>query len=98
MKHFIAMNGSYGCLPDACYVLRTRKDAVDTLADSLELSKRQKAELRQTGSVNCTRSQGADYCEVTECSCSTPWIHDEMATEGEWTNESEDNAHTDTEA
>lgn len=74
MKHFIAMNGSYGCIPDA----------VDTLVDSLELSRRQTTELRQTGSVACKRSQGADYCEISECTCDTPWSHDEQATEEEW--------------
>lgn len=84
MKHFIAMNGSFGCIPDACYVLRTRKDAVDTMKDSLELSRRQTTELRQTGSVNCTRSQGADYCEISECDCKEPWTHDENASEDDW--------------
>lgn len=84
MKHYIAMNGSYGCIPDACYVLKTRKDAVDTMIDQFDLSRAKARELRQRGSLSFGSGFGADYCEVLECDCAEPWIHDEQSTEDEW--------------
>lgn len=84
MRHFIAMNGSHGCLPDACYALRTHKDAVETLVESLELTRSQARELQRTDIVECKPSQGADYCEIIPCDCSTPWNHDENSTQEDW--------------
>lgn len=81
MKHFIAMNGSHGCLPDSCNVYLSERAAVDYLISLLGLSKRQKRELLSCGITECRQDQGAEYCEVTECECSSPHEHQDGETE-----------------
>jgi len=90
--HYIAMGGSYGCLPDNCAVYKTPKDAVEGLNSIYELSTRQVRELRRTGSVLLTRGQGGEYyewseCKWSECNCPEPWIHDDGFTESQWKTE-----------
>lgn len=78
-KHYIAMNGEHGCLPDSCNVYVERDSAIESLGGLLELSEGQVTELEETGSVECTPEQGAAYCEVVECSCQSPWEHDDQS-------------------
>lgn len=73
--HYIAMNGSYGCIPDSCNVYVERTDALRSLEDLLELRGRQAKELDETGHVACTPAQGAAYCSVSTCTCQAPWEH-----------------------
>lgn len=73
--HFIAMNGSFGCLPDYCDVFLDRASATEALADNLELEPTQARALLITGFVNCTPGQGADYAQVEECKCPSPHEH-----------------------
>lgn len=63
-KHYIAMNGSHGCLPDNADVYETVGDAVEGLDFIFEFSTRQKRELKR-----------ADYCEIVECACKNPEVH-----------------------
>jgi hypothetical protein len=79
MKHYIGMNGSYGCLPDSCDVYESHEDAVQSLADLLELTDDQITELR-TGHTDCTHEQGAAYASVDECICQHPWEHSNSVT------------------
>jgi hypothetical protein len=74
-KHFIAMSGSVGCLPDYCDVFQRQEEAVGTLADIHELSHRDKNILRSNGYVDV--AVGADYAQVLECNCDAPQIHSE---------------------
>ncbi len=84
LTHYIAMNGSHGCLPDSCSAYQYRMDAIDSLVSSLDLTTRQRQELIRMGDVECKPAQGAEYCEVVSCQCSTPWVHDEMGDESDW--------------
>lgn len=75
LTHFIGMNGTSGCMPDSCNAYAERKGAVESLSELLELDAEQTAELESTGYTRCTQEQGADYAEITECHCPTPWDH-----------------------
>jgi hypothetical protein len=87
MKHFIAMGGDHGCLPDNCHAYKKRKDAVDSMIDLYELSRRQATYLRQNDSVELRKGQGGSYCEVTECNCDSPWEHSEDDSRSDWVEE-----------
>lgn len=73
--HYIAMSGLHGYLPQFCTSCTTRKDAVDTLSDLHEMSHSQQKDLRRTGSVELKPYQGAEYANITECSCGDPERH-----------------------
>ena len=75
-KHFIAMSGDHGCLPDYCDVFVTYQNAVDSLADMFSLGRTRKARLfaDRTLELNSSRD-GAQYCEITECTCDNPAKH-----------------------
>lgn len=73
--HYIALSGQPGCLPDHCEVFETRREAVDDLADLFELSRRRKRELRQVGHLWLRPNEGAAYCEIFPCPCSSPHLH-----------------------
>jgi hypothetical protein len=84
LKHWIAMSGSHGCLPDNCEVFETRKGAVDSLVSLFELGRTRAARLKKTGYLELTLSPieqaqdvsfGADYCEITQCDCDNPLEH-----------------------
>lgn len=89
MKHFIAMGGEHGCLPDNCSALHSEEDAVDTLDGIYELSEEQRDELTESWSVKLTRDQGGAYCEISECNCDVPWEHDEFGDPDDWKEDDE---------
>jgi hypothetical protein len=83
-KHYIAMSGMHGCLPDHCEVFETREDAVSDLVFLFDLGRTRTARLRKESYLKLTPSAverrqdvdfGADYCEITECDCDNPSIH-----------------------
>lgn len=78
-KHFIAMSGNHGCLPDHIQVFEKRHSAVGFIIDIFELPKHgsRANDLRETGYVELGQGFGADYAEIEECNCSHPEIHDE---------------------
>lgn len=82
--HYIGMNGTHGCMPDSCGAYHTESDAIESLSDLLELTDEQTTELQQTGIVECTPEQGADYASVTPCNCGKPWEHDEQGEPDGW--------------
>ncbi len=66
---FVLMGGLRGCyMPDCCeHGYETIESAVDS-ADSLyELTKKQRKALLRDQWVELKPSQGAQYCEITEC-------------------------------
>ena len=77
-RHFIAMSGSHGCLPDFVQGYVTKREAVDSLADMFELGRTRKAALSHDSYLELSPGRnGADYCEVVECNCAKPWEHGE---------------------
>lgn len=83
--HYIAGSGERGCLYDSCHVYRTLKDAVEGLAETFGLGRTRKAQLKRNRSLELKPDRdGAEYCEITACSCATPWVHDEDADENDW--------------
>jgi len=93
-KHFIAMAGICGCLPNFCESYETKKGAVETLASIHELSKRATRELsrdcylsldihkRRTYFINHKRRtyfiNGNGYAEIQECDCDSPEDHNDI--------------------
>jgi hypothetical protein len=88
--HYIAMGGEYGCMPDNCSTYRSRANAIEGLDSIYELTSEQKDELEVSNTVRLTREQGGAYCEVSECSCSSPWEHDEFGCEEDWEDYTDD--------
>jgi hypothetical protein len=92
-KHYIEMSGDHGYLPDHCDVSSDRDSCVESLAQLFDLGRTRKATLKREGYLELTPSPvevnqgvtfGAEYCEIVECVCSTPWIHSEGMTRAEW--------------
>ena len=77
--HYIAMSGSYGCLPDYLAVLPTVKAAAQSLGCIHELSERKIKALARDRYIDL--SEGADYAEISECDCSSPRDHDPELTD-----------------
>ena len=82
-KHFIGMAGLHGCMPNYCGVYDTYDDAVDGLSDIHELGRGRRAllqqnsylELRNDGDAFPFINDGNEYCEIVDCDCDTPEIH-----------------------
>lgn len=92
VKHYIVGWGSHGCLFDGCHVARTVPDAVEIAAQHFELGRTRRAQLTRDWYLELKEnpvtheSPGAEYIELTECDCGTPWVHDDSMTESEWSN------------
>ncbi len=84
MTHYIFMSGSYGCIPDYCGACRKYLDAVDCLAETFNLSRVRRVGLKKYRYLDLLKRDGADYCEIVECDCSTPWVHDEQSRPEDW--------------
>lgn len=87
MKHFIAMGGTYGCLPDNCSAYHTKEDAIEGLNLIYELDEDQVKNLEVSNYTNLTPEQGGQHCTVSECNCDEPWEHDEFGEKQEWMTE-----------
>lgn len=80
MKHYHAMNGSSGCLPDSNVVFTSKRAAIDYLAwmfDNVP-TRGMKTDLLCTGSYYFANpaEAGAEYCEVVRCdddACMEGW-------------------------
>lgn len=85
--HWIGMNGSSGCTPDSCDVYDRKEDAVRSLVSTFDgerglftgLMRDHYFEFPSPGQA------GADYAEISRCTCDTPWVHSESMTEADWT-------------
>ena len=76
MKHYIGMAGLHGCLPQYCEVYDTYEEAAEGLAFLHELGRDRIRRLRMDGYLELNlHRDGNEYCEITECECSTPEIH-----------------------
>lgn len=84
-KHYIAMNGLRGCMPDNVGVHDSLKSAIEWL-DSLfceDLSEdecnQMHGNLAQYGIhyFSDPGEAGAEYCQVLACDCRNPSIHED---------------------
>ena len=85
IKHYIAMSGSHGCLPDHCEVFETYADAVADLVQLFELGRTRAARLKKNSYLELVPSPiesrdeefgwGAEYCEIQTCDCDEPAVH-----------------------
>ena len=86
-EHFIAMSGTFGCIPDNITTFPTYSEAVQHLIDVFDLPPYGKKanELRECGYVTLDedggpnsseiREFGADYAEIVKCECNNIGIH-----------------------
>lgn len=77
-RHYIYGSGEYGCLYDNGPFLTFDLDsAVESLAGTFDLGRTRKARLKRDMSLELNPAKdGADYCEIQECSCARPEEHD----------------------
>jgi hypothetical protein len=87
-KHYIAMNGQYGCIPDSCECFDTLEDAVSYLADLYEIAENE--QIKKLTNERFLQIYTADkglmsneYCEIQECDCDMPWQHSDK-NEHDW--------------
>lgn len=68
MAHYHALAGLHGCMPTVNDVCETYEQAVDSLAETHELSIRKTRELKRDGYLKLNlHKHGNEYCEITEC-------------------------------
>jgi hypothetical protein len=74
-RHWIAMSGDHGCLPDFCCACSTRDAAIETLADVFDDVRGVRAGLLRYLSHELPHGSGAEYCEIVACDCDDPAQH-----------------------
>jgi hypothetical protein len=76
-KHYIAMSGIMGCLPETCQSFDRFSDAVDFLVD---LWDDHRGVRRQLKAFHIWYDEGnsLDYCEIDSCTCNEPAIHNDF--------------------
>lgn len=76
--HFIAIAGLHGCMPQSCHAHDNYDSAVWDLAFLHELGRNRTRELKRSGSLELNLGRdGNEYCEIVECRCDTPEVHNE---------------------
>ena len=74
--HYIAMAGLHGCLPQTCACFDSAAAAVEYLGDVHDLGQHRRRELRKFWYLELDlHRDGNEYCEITDCTCSTPQVH-----------------------
>jgi hypothetical protein len=78
-KHYIAMAGLHGYLPQYCQSYDNYIDAVSGLAQLHEIGKSRSRELKKYSYLELNlHRDGNEYCEIIECDCKTPEIHNDI--------------------
>jgi len=68
-SHYLALAGLHGCM---CQY----SSAVDDLAQLHDLGRDRKRKLKRTGYLELNlHRDGNEYCEITECDCDDPEVH-----------------------
>ena len=76
-KHFVAMAGIHGCMPQFLCSAETVADAAEILADVHELGRDRRRALKRDRYLELNmRRDGNEYCEIVECDCDHPEEHD----------------------
>lgn len=80
--HYIAMSGSYGCIPDNVTTFEKRANAIKHIIDLFELPVygRKADHLRKTGYTDLGGDFGADYAEIVRCNCGHIEVHNDEVT------------------
>lgn len=86
-KHFIGLAGQRGCLPNYCDVFRNKTAAAQALAGLHERGQKFAERLSRDGIAALRPEDGNEYCEIQECSCSEPWIHQDGLPKAQWLRE-----------
>ena len=78
-EHFIAMSGSYGCIPDNIATFERKADAIYHIINTFELALygRKADNLREVGYADLGGDYGADYAEIVRCTCDNVEIHNQ---------------------
>ncbi len=77
-RHYIAMAGLHGYLPNYCASHETYDDAVEDLATTHDLGQRRRRELKREGYLELNlKRDGNEYAEISECDCSDPACHND---------------------
>lgn len=82
--HFIVMAGLRGYMPNYCDVCPTLDSAVESLAGLHELGRDRKRKLKRQRFLKMRPQDGNEYCEIEECSCSEPWVHQDGQSKESW--------------
>ena len=77
MTHYIAGSGSHGCLYDHCQSYPNISWALEDIRALFGLSRTKLSVLRQNHYLELGEDYGADYAEITECSCGNPEQHND---------------------
>ncbi|MBD3261582.1 MAG: hypothetical protein GF334_07870 [Candidatus Altiarchaeales archaeon] len=84
-KHYIAMVGLYGCLPNSCDVYKTKKDAIESIIFIQGTKRGYIGNLRKHGYTDMDLNEfGNEYAEIIECDCDEPHIHQDSMGEDEF--------------
>lgn len=87
-KHYIGMAGLHGYMPSCCDVYQTKGDAAESLGWIHDLSGRKIKQLRRDMYLELNMEEhGNEYCEISECDCSEPWIHSDSMSEDDYLRE-----------
>ncbi len=76
-KHWIAGSGEYGCLYDQCGSYGSKASAIESMAQLFDGVRGVKAQLRRYEYMDLPAGAGADYVEITVCTCDTPEVHND---------------------
>lgn len=75
-KHYIAMAGLAGCIPNYCEVYESFESAVDSICEIHELGRVYRARLAKDSYVDLKlKRHGNEYAEITECNCDLACQH-----------------------
>ena len=78
MAHYIAMAGLHGCIPNTCWAHDCVEDAVEDLAQLHELGRNRRRELKRNLYLELNlHRDGNEYCEIVECDCDDPTVHND---------------------
>jgi hypothetical protein len=75
-KHWIAMAGIRGCIPNLCASCDTKTQAIEFLCEVHDNARGLKSDLQKYQySEHCP---GNEYCEIVECTCNDPAVHNDL--------------------
>ena len=76
-KHYIAMAGLVGYLPNYCAVFESIEDAAENLQDVHDEAEILEELIEDQYSELNPNRDGNEYCEIVECECEDSSRHDE---------------------
>ena len=77
-KHYIAMAGMHGCLPNICESHESLTDAVGSMANLHALGRERRQALKREKYLELSLTRdGNEYVEITICICNNPEIHND---------------------